>query len=128
MKIKNRETFQNSTSKTALLLIDVISDFEFEDGEKLCGSARSITKSIKVLINRAKKVGIPVIYVNDNLGKWRDDFQKTIKHCLHKESRGGEIVKLLKPAASDFFVLKSRHSGFFRRRSICCLKTWRLKR
>ena len=60
-----------------------------------------------------KKAGIPVIYVNDNFGRWQSDFRRQVQHCLRGESRGHEIVKLLQPEEDDYFVLKPKHSGFF---------------
>lgn len=100
-------------SKTALLLIDVISDFEFVDGEKLFKFAPTVADRIAALKKRAKKNGIPIIYINDNFGKWQDDFRKTVAYCSRKSARGSEIVKLLKPEADDYFVLKPKHSAFY---------------
>ena len=100
-------------SKVALLLIDVISDFEFPDGEKLFENAVPMAKNLAALKKKAKNAGVPVIYVNDNFGKWQSDFQKLLKHCLDKSVRGSEIVELLKPEEEDYFVLKPKHSGFY---------------
>ncbi len=109
------DSAKNTTdqSKIVLLLIDVISDFEFEDGERLFENALPAAGKIARLKKRAKKENIPVIYINDNFGKWRDDFQKTIKHCLQESVRGKEIVELLKPEKDDYFVLKPKHSAFY---------------
>jgi nicotinamidase-related amidase len=65
------------------------------------------------LKERAKKAGIPVIYVNDNFGRWQSDFRRLVQHCLQKNSPGHEIVSLLRPEEDDYFVLKPKHSGFF---------------
>jgi nicotinamidase-related amidase len=65
------------------------------------------------LKQRAKKAGVPVIYVNDNFGRWRSDFRRQVTHCLRENSRGHEIVALLQPDEDDYFVLKPKHSGFF---------------
>ena len=99
--------------KTALLLIDVISDFEFEDGEKLFANALPMAKKLTAFKKRAVKAGIPVIYVNDNFGKWQEDFHEQVKYCLKKKVRGHKIVNLLKPEKYDFHVLKPRHSAFY---------------
>lgn len=101
-----------NTIGIALLLIDVVSDFEFEDGAELFKHALSAARQIANLKKRAKDDEIPVIYINDNFG-WQDDFQKTLKHCLRKSARGSEIVKLLKPETDDYFVLKPKHSAFY---------------
>ena len=112
---KNEDLHGNAPdrSKTSLLLIDVISDFEFEDGEKLFENALPVARNLAKLKKKAKKAGIPVIYVNDNFGKWQSDFKKLLDHCLDKNVRGSEMVKLLQPEEDDYFVLKPKHSGFY---------------
>ena len=100
-------------SNVALLLIDVISDFEFEDGEKLFKYALPMAKKLAALREKAKKAEVPIIYVNDNFGKWQSNFKNLLEHAIHEKVRGSEIVKLLKPDEEDYFVLKPKHSGFY---------------
>jgi len=97
----------------ALLLIDVINDLDFEDGEKVLPQALPAAKKLAALANRARAAGIPVIYVNDNFGKWRSDFRKTVEHVLSDGVRGKPLADLLRPEKDDYFVLKPKHSGFF---------------
>jgi nicotinamidase-related amidase len=104
---------KKETTETALLLIDVISDFEFEDGEKLFEYALPMAKKLAAFKKRAVKAGIPVIYVNDNFGQWQEDFQEQVKYCLKKSVRGHKIVELLKPDNKDYYALKPRHSAFY---------------
>lgn len=100
-------------SKTALVLIDVISDFEFVDGEKLFRNALPTAQRLAELKRKAKCAGVPVIYVNDNFGEWRSDFKNLLAHCLDRQFRGSPISELLKPDEDDYFVLKPKHSGFY---------------
>ena len=100
-------------SKTALLLIDVINDFDFPEGEQLLKLALPVGKNIAALKRRAKAAGIPAIYVNDNFGRWRSDFKKIVAHCREANARGKEFVDLLVPDEEDYFVLKPKHSGFY---------------
>lgn len=97
----------------ALILIDVINDLEFDGGEDLLRSALPMARAIAALKQRAKAAGIPVIYVNDNFGKWQADKNNLLEHCLQEEVRGRPVVELLKPDEDDYFVLKPKHSGFF---------------
>lgn len=97
-------------SDVVLILIDVISDFEFEDGEKLFKNALPMAKKLAAFKKKAK---IPVVYVNDNFGKWQSDFKKLLAHSLDKRLRGAQIAKLLAPEEDDYFVLKPKHSGFY---------------
>ncbi|HEV3011589.1 MAG TPA: isochorismatase family cysteine hydrolase [Burkholderiales bacterium] len=96
----------------ALLLIDWINDLEFAEGQKLFPQALSAAKATAALRKRAKQAGMPVIYCNDNFGKWRSDFRSLLEHCLKGEVRGRPIAELLAPDEEDYFVLKPKHSGF----------------
>ncbi len=115
MPVKSDDLHGNvpDRSGTALLLIDVVNDFEFEGGEALLKLALPVGEKIANLKKRAKQAKIPVIYVNDNFGKWRSDLNKIVSHCLEDGVRGESFVKLVVPDADDYFVLKPKHSGFY---------------
>jgi len=98
-------------SDTALLLIDVVNDFDFPEGEQLLKLALPVGKNIADLKKRTKAEGIPAVYVNDNFGRWRSDFKRTVAHC--REARGKQFVEMLLPDEDDYFVLKPKHSGFY---------------
>ena len=112
---ENKDLHGNAPDKStvALVLIDVIGDFEFEDGEKLFENALPVAPKIAELKRRAKRANVPVIYVNDNYGKWQSDFKKLLAHSLDKKFRGSKIAEQLKPDDEDYFVLKPKHSGFY---------------
>ena len=115
MPAKNDDLHGNvpDNAEAALLLIDVINDLEFPGSEPLIEQVMPIAENIAALKRHARQAGIPVIYVNDNFGKWRSDFSKLIAHCLHNDVRGRPLVQLLQPDSEDYFVLKPKHSGFF---------------
>jgi nicotinamidase-related amidase len=100
-------------SDVALVLIDVINDLEFAGAESLLEHALPMGRRIASLKRRAKAAGIPTIYVNDNFGRWRSDFQAQVAHCLHDGVRGQPLTELLQPEPDDYFILKPKHSGFF---------------
>jgi nicotinamidase-related amidase len=99
-------------SGAALLLIDVINDFDFPEGDQLLKLAIRVGKNIARLKQNAKAAGIPAIYVNDNFGRWRSDFKRIVTHS-RDEGHGKEFVQLLLPEEDDYFVLKPKHSGFY---------------
>jgi nicotinamidase-related amidase len=101
------------TNPVALLMIDVINHFEFPRGDELFEQARPIAPRIAELKKRARQAGVPVIYVNDNFGRWRSNFQALLKHCLEDDVRGRPFVQQLAPDEHDYFVLKPKHSGFY---------------
>jgi nicotinamidase-related amidase len=98
---------------TALLLIDVINDFDFPEAPQLLRHALPMAQRIAELKRRAREHAIPVIYCNDNFGRWRSDFAAQVEHCLNGNNPGREIVELLRPEKDDYFVLKPKHSGFY---------------
>jgi nicotinamidase-related amidase len=97
----------------ALLLIDVINDLEFEEGEKLVEYALPMAQNIARLKLEAKKHGVPCLYVNDNFGQWQSDFKHLVTRCVKDGTRGAPVARELVPQRDDYFVLKPRHSGFF---------------
>jgi nicotinamidase-related amidase len=113
--MKNDDLHGNApdNSPVALLLIDVINDLEFAGGEELLQFAVPAAENIRRLKKRATQAGVPVIYVNDNFGRWRSDFKRIVTHCLRDDVRGRPIAELLSPSEDDYFVLKPKHSGFF---------------
>jgi len=115
MPIRSQDLYGNvpDTAAAALLLIDVINDFEYEDGEQLLNLALPSGRQIAKLKEAAVEIGIPAIYVNDNFGKWQSNFNKIVAHCIEDGVKGKPFVELLLPNEEDYFVLKPKHSGFF---------------
>jgi nicotinamidase-related amidase len=115
MPAKNQDLHGNVPDRcnVALILIDVINDMEFESGEALLRNALPAAKKLSQLARRARNAGVPVIYVNDNFGKWRSDFRQQLGHVLEDGVRGEPVAKLLRPDDDDYFVLKAKHSGFY---------------
>ena len=112
---KNPDLHGNVPDKAqvALILIDVINDLEFPEGAQLARHALPMAQRLAALKKRAREAGIPVVYVNDNFGKWQSDLTRLLEHTLGTENRGRPMVELLRPDDDDYFVLKPKHSGFF---------------
>ena len=115
MRAKNEDLHGNVPDQcsVALILIDVINDMEFESGAALLANALPAARRLANLRRRAKEAGVPVIYVNDNFGKWRSDFRRQLGHVLEDGVRGQPVAELLRPDEKDYFVLKAKHSGFY---------------
>jgi nicotinamidase-related amidase len=107
-----KEEFRDQ-SPVALMLIDVINDINFGDADALLVQALPMARRLAALKREATALRIPTIYVNDNFGQWKSDFRHTVEHCCADSSRGREISRTLRPDASDYFVLKPKHSGFY---------------
>jgi nicotinamidase-related amidase len=103
----------SDNSRTALLLIDVITDFEFDDGDKLLRNTLPMAKRLSKFKQRAKDAGIPAIYVNDNFGKWQEDFHTMAEEFSRPDAKGRKVVELLKPERDDYNILKPHRSAFY---------------
>jgi nicotinamidase-related amidase len=101
------------TSRVALVLVDVINDLEFEGGDRLLPQALAMAERLAVLAARARRARVPVIYVNDNFGRWRSDFRTLLERCLQQPVRGRPLARRLRPRATDYVVLKTKHSAFY---------------
>ena len=115
MPAKNPDLHGNApdTCELALLLVDVINDLEFPGGRAILAPALRAARRIAALKARARKARVPVIYANDNFGRWRSNFADVVEHCLHDGVRGQPIAELLAPDHDDYFVLKPKHSAFY---------------
>jgi nicotinamidase-related amidase len=104
---------QSEQDKTCLLIIDMINEFTFDGAAKLFPEIERTAQHIAVLKRRMKEGRLPIIYVNDNFGKWQSDFRKLVARCLEEKCRGKTIAQVLHPEEDDYFVLKPKHSGFY---------------
>src|SRR5688572_22652951 len=112
--MRNGETTSaETTRRTALLLVDVINDMDFEGSEALVRFAEPMAERLHQLKRRCRSAGIPTIYINDNFGKWRSDFRTLVQHCVNDSVPGREVARQLKPDDEDYFVLKPKNSAFF---------------
>ena len=100
-------------SRRALLLIDFINPLDFPEATDLAAPALAAAKSTAKLAHAARAAGIPVIYANDNFGRWRSDFSSMVAQLRKGKSTSASIVRLLRPQRGDLTVLKPMHSAFF---------------
>jgi nicotinamidase-related amidase len=105
------EVPEKGPQPTVLLIIDMISDWQFPDAEALLPGARAIAPAIAALKQRFRQRGLPVIYANDNQGRWRSDFREVVQRSM--EGPGADITRAVMPDAEDYFLLKPKHSAFF---------------
>jgi nicotinamidase-related amidase len=97
----------------ALLLVDVINALDYPGSETLARAAMPCAERIARLTQRARRARVPVIYVNDNFGRWRSDFRATVDACAAEGMPGAQLTRLLRPDEHDYFILKPQNSGFY---------------
>ena len=100
-------------STAALIILDVLSDFRFPDGEAVLRAARRIAPRIARLKSKAREAGMATLYVNDNPGRWRSNLPALLEHCSAPPALGPDVIAQLTPDADDYFIMKPRHSGFY---------------
>lgn len=96
--------------RDALLLVDVLNDFEHEDGDKLLSSFRERHGGFVRALGRARAEELPVVYANDPFGVWDGDAPGLVHRAL--DGAGGELVRPIAPEEGDVFVFKPRYSAF----------------
>lgn len=111
MRSRKHAQTRPSPVPVALLLIDVLTTFQFPDGDAILRGALAMRDALVRLKARARKAGIPVLYVNDNFGDWRSEKEVLIGRCL--EAKGANFVRPLLPDSEDYFILKPMHSAFY---------------
>jgi nicotinamidase-related amidase len=96
-----------------LVIVDALNTLDFEGHEAFVPLALRAGRQIAGLKERAARAGIPVVYVNDNAGRWRSDVASVVSQATRDEAPGKELTRLLVPSPADYVVLKPKHSGFY---------------
>ncbi|KZZ83207.1 isochorismatase family cysteine hydrolase [Bacillus sp. SJS] len=97
--------------KAALLIIDMINDFQFGYGPELAEKAAAIAKPLSQLKKLAVSRGIPVIYINDHYELWQANLEKIMKKCRNPLS--APVMEAIAPGDDDYFLIKPKHSAFY---------------
>ena len=98
-------------SRDALLVVDVVNDFDHEDGDRLFLSFEKRLTTMRKVIVKARTESVPVVYVNDEHDRWDSDAPALVNAAL-QTPRGAKIIEHLAPDSGDHFLLKHRYSAF----------------
>ena len=97
--------------RPALLIIDMINNFNFAHGSILAQKALKIAEPIKELKDQFNQQQLPVIFINDHYNLWQADYHTIIEHCRNQYSE--PIYDKLLPGKKDYFLIKPKHSAFY---------------
>ncbi len=97
--------------RSAVVVVDMLHDYDHPDGEALRASAEQAVPVIAELIERARATHVPVIYVNDNGGDWTLDRKNLVKQM--REAGDAALIDPLAPRDEEALVFKARHSIFY---------------
>lgn len=114
-KIKKETTWSIDPRTSAVLVIDMLNDFLSEGGKMVLPGGGHILPNQKGVIAAARKINIPIIYVNDaHRPGLREDreFLKRGQHCI-EGTWGARVIDALSPSVEDLIITKRRFSGFF---------------
>ena len=99
MSQRNSDLHGSAPDKAAaaLLLVDVVNPFDFPEADDLLRHARPVAERLAGLKARAKAAGLPVVYANDNFGRWRSDIHAVladgkIRHDLLHQVIVGDVA------------------------------------
>ena len=109
--------------KSAFLVIDMLNDFVLKGSPLEVPDTRKILPLLKQKLVRARKRGIPIIYLCDAHDKNDREFERMNwpPHGV-KGSKGAEVVKELSPLPGDTIIKKKSYSGFYRTALLKVLK------
>lgn len=99
-------------TRTALLIIDLFSLFDFPQGRRLAPLAVQAARHAAKMRAAFDARDMPVIYANDNFGNWQRDFPQLVEACRGHGGASAAIVEAIAPRAGDYFILKPKHSAF----------------
>ncbi len=98
--------------KTAVLIIDLINDFNFHEGDMLLENTKAIIPNIAKLKKYARDEKFPIIHINDHYETWETDYKKIAQTCLSPKNE--VVIEQGIPDKEDYFIMKPQMSGFFR--------------
>lgn len=97
--------------RTALLVVDMLNDYDHPDGDALRRSAQEVVPVLGGLIERARENGVTVVHVNDNHGSWESGRDALVARAT--EGAGAAMIEPVAPADDAPFITKARHSVFY---------------
>ena len=108
-------TAKQPARSSALLLIDLINPLDFRCAAALLKRALPAARAAGALQARARRAGIPAIYVNDLFESGARGLGDLLERLRRRGGACAALVDAL-PAdpARDHFIAKPQHSGFFR--------------
>ena len=96
----------------AVLVVDMLNDFLKPGAPLEVQNGRKIVPNIKIIVEKARSLKVPVIYLCDSHLPSDGEFKIWPVHAVHGTG-GDEVYEEVKPEEGDYIVLKRRYSGFY---------------
>ncbi len=97
--------------KSALIVVDMLNEYDHEDAEVLVESVRTALPAMRGLVDRAAQEETAIVYVNDNYGDWSAGRPEIVERALAGRAR--DLIEPIAPADGTWFIAKARHSIFY---------------
>lgn len=110
---ENTSFIDSDMSPAALLILDAFNTFDFPGGEDLFNHAYDVLPSLGLLRDRFRAANQPVIFINDQMGRWQDSFDQLLEWVDASGDSGQKMLDALRPEPGEYRLLKPRHSAFF---------------
>ncbi|WP_093309428.1 cysteine hydrolase family protein [Sphingomonas jatrophae] len=105
------QQIEQAAGSTALLIVDMMNALDFDGADRLKPAALAAARATLRLRDEADAQGVPVVYINDNYGYWHSEQSRIVDHV--EQADGRELVELLRPRDTDYFIIKPQFSGFY---------------
>jgi len=100
-------------SKKGLIVVDMLKDFMEEKGALFCGNeCRKIIPFIVDTIKNMRNEGATIIFLGDCHDKDDKEFTLFPPHCIIN-TEGAELIDELMFMPCEYFIKKTRYSGFY---------------
>jgi len=96
----------------ALLVIDMLKDFVYEDGALPVPGARKLIEPINAKIAEFRARGEPVFFICDSHDEDDEEFRVWGRHAV-EGTPGAEVIDELDKRSDDVVIKKKRFSAFF---------------
>lgn len=96
--------------RAAILVVDMLRDFL--EGPFAGPEAARLVPRLRTVLDRARTLGIPVVFVCDAHGPDDPEFAVFPPHAI-AGTPGAQVVEALAPLPTERVVQKCRYSGFF---------------
>jgi nicotinamidase-related amidase len=102
---------KHEIKNSALIIIDLINDFNFKHGSLLSKNTLNIIDNIVILRQFFINNKLPIIYVNDNYQVWTGNYLDIVDRCYNNVSC--RIIDKIFPGNDEYFVTKNKFSAFY---------------
>ncbi len=106
------ENIELSSTKTAIVVVDMQNDFVHPKGAIFVKGSDKIIANIKRLIESAREKNVRIIYTMDTHTQDDPEFKIWPRHAV-ENTWGWKIVDELEPRKEDIIIRKIRYDAFF---------------